>query len=213
MIGEGSARVIMTSYVGVQLDLVAGSLSLSWGDRVPGIWLQGKGKAAIVVDPKGSSASLGTDVVKRMRREGRSVLLLDVFQTGAAKAQRAGDAANGSVPKLPDDADDEERADAAAGYPKFLTFNVSDDTARVQDILTAIAYLNRDHQDVELFATGDAALWSMFAAAVSSIPVSLHVENVPKLTTDADYVEHFSVSGILRAGGLPVAEKLVNGRD
>ncbi|HMD20449.1 MAG TPA: hypothetical protein VKH40_09015 [Alloacidobacterium sp.] len=183
------------------------------GDRVPGIWLQGKGKAAIVVDPKGSSAALGTDVVKRMRREGRSVLLLDVFQTGAAKAPRAGDAANGSVPKLPDDADDEERADAAAGYPKFLTFNVSDDTARVQDILTAIAYLNRDHQDVELFATGDAALWSMFAAAVSSIPVSLHVENVPKLTTDADYVEHFSVPGILRAGGLPVAEKLVNGRD
>jgi dienelactone hydrolase len=183
------------------------------GDRVPGIWTRGNGKIAIVVDPKGSAAALETDVVKRLRREGRSVLLLDVFQTGAAKAPRAGDIANGSVPKLPDDANDEERADAEAGYPKFLTFNVSDDAARVQDILTAIAYSKRDHQTVELFATGDAALWSMFAVAVSSIPVSLHVENVPKLTTDADYVEHFNVPGILRAGGLPVAEKLVNGRD
>ena len=39
-----------------------------------------------------------------------------------------------------EDADEEARADAAAGYGKFLTFNVSVDAARVQDILTAIAY-------------------------------------------------------------------------
>jgi dienelactone hydrolase len=182
------------------------------GDRVPGIWIQGSGNTSLVVDPKGSAAALETDVVKRLRQEGRSVLLLDVFQTGAAKAPRAGDIANTSVPKLADDADDEERADAVAGYPKFLTFNVSDDAARVQDILTAIAYSSRNHKDVELFATGDAALWSVFAAAVSGSPVLLHVENVPNLTTNADYLEHFNVPGILRAGGLPVAQKLLNGK-
>ncbi len=186
-------------------------------DRLPGIWIQGgsvgNGKTAIVVDPKGSAAALATDVVKGLRQEGGSVLLLDVFQTGAATAPRAGDIASGSVAELADNADDEERANATAGYPKFLTFNVSDDDARVQDILTAIAYSSRNHQGVELFARGDAALWSMFAAAVSTIPISLHLEDVPKLTTDADYLEHFNVPGILRAGGLPVAVKLVNGRD
>ena len=181
-------------------------------DRVPGIWIQGSGKTAIVVDPNGSAAALETDLVKRLRKEGRPVLLLDVFQTGSAKAPRAGDIANGPMPRLADNADEEERADAAAGYPKFLTFNVSDDAARVQDILTAIAWSNRNHQDVEVFATGDAALWSTFAAAVSTVPVALHLENIPEVTSNADYVKHFNVPGILRAGGLSVATKLIDSK-
>jgi len=181
-------------------------------DRVPGIWIAGSGELAIVIDPKGSTSALESDVVKRLRTEGRPELLLDVFQTGAAKAPRAGDYAMGPPPKLADDADDEERADAAAGYPKFLTFNVSDDAARVQDVLTAISWSSRKSENVDLFATGDAALWSEFALAVSPVPVTLHLENVPQLTSDADYLEHFNVPGILRAGGLTVAEKLVSNR-
>jgi dienelactone hydrolase len=184
----------------------------SRGDRVPGIWIDGGGKAAIVVDPKGSAAALQSDAVKRLRKEGRPILLLDVFQTGAAKAPRPGDPALALPPKPPDDADEENRADEAAGYPKFLTFNVSDDAARVQDIVTAIAYASEGKRDVEIYASGDAALWSTFAAAVSTTPVSLHLENVPDLAFDADYLEHFNVPGILRAGGLPVAEKLANPR-
>ena len=179
---------------------------------MPGIWIQGHGKTAIVVDPNGSAPALGTDIVGRLRKEGRPILLLDVFQTGAAKAPREGDGPKGLTSKLADDADDEERADAAAGGAKFLTFNVTDDAARVQDIITAIVYARKSSRDVEVFATGDAALWSMFAAAVSTVPVSLHLENVPKLTSDADYLGHFNVPGILRAGGLKIAGQLVNGR-
>ena len=145
----------------------------------------------------------------RLKKEGRPILLLDVFQVGAAKAPRVGDNPQGVSPKLADDADDEERANAAAGYPKFLTFNVSRDSARVQDIVTAIAYLTKTGKSVEIFATGDAAVWSTFATAVSTVPISLHVENVPSLTSDADYVEHFNVPGILRAGGIATAQKLV----
>ncbi|QNI35027.1 hypothetical protein H7849_16205 [Alloacidobacterium dinghuense] len=181
------------------------------GDRVPGIWIEGSGAPAIVIDPRGSAAALDSDVVRRLHKEGRAVLLLDVFQSGAAKAPRVGDISNGPTPKLAEDADDEERADAAAGYPKFLTFNVSDDAARVQDVVTAIVYASRGDQNVELFVTGDAALWATFAAAVSDVPVSLHLENVPKLTSDADYLEHFNVPGILRAGGLTVAQELSQG--
>ena len=133
------------------------------------------------------------------------------FRPGAAKAPRPGDAAVGSVAKPADD-DEEQRADAAAGYGKFLTFNVSVDAARVQDVVTAIAYANKSGRGVEVFASGDAALWATFAAAVSDVPVLLTVDHLPEVNSNSDYVRHFNVPGILRAGGLPVAKELANGR-
>lgn len=181
-------------------------------DRVPGVWIDGAGKTAIVVNTRGSAAALESDVVKRLQKEGRPILLLDAFQTGAAKAPRMGDIANGPLPDLDDDPDEEEIANVAAGAPKFLTFNVSVDAARVQDILTATAFATRDNKDAEIYASGDAALWATFAAAVSSAPIAMHLENVPKLESDADYLEHFNVPGILRAGGIEVAHELIRGR-
>jgi dienelactone hydrolase len=181
----------------------------SKGDRVPGIWIKGKGKTAIVVDPRGSAAALQSDLVKRILKEGRPVLLLDVFQTGAAKAPRAGDVAVGPLPKARDDGDEEERAEIATGYGKFLTFNVSVDAARVQDIVTAIVYARKSSPDIEVFANGDGALWATLSAAVISVPVSLHIDDMPELNFDADYVKHFNVPGILRAGGMTTAQALI----
>ena len=180
-------------------------------DRVPGIFIQGKeksGKVAIVIDPDGSSTALESEVTKRLEHDDRTILLPDLFQTGAAKAPRPGDAAVGPMPTLHDDADEEQRADADAGYGKFLTFNLSVDAARVQDILTAIAWANKSGAGVELYATGDAALWATFAAAVSDTPIDLHVDNIPEVHSNSDYVHHFNVPGILRAGGLLVAREL-----
>ncbi|HLY42790.1 MAG TPA: hypothetical protein VKR52_16360 [Terracidiphilus sp.] len=179
-------------------------------DRVPGIWIAGRGVPAVVVNPNGSAAALQTDTVKQLDKNGRPILLLDVFQTGTTKAPRHGDIAVKPAPKSAADADDEEMANAAAGFPKFLTFNVSVDAARVQDIVTAIVYATRNNQGVEVFATGDAAVWATFAAAVCKIPVKLHVTNVPAMDADADYLQHFNVPGILRAGGLRMANSVVN---
>ena len=132
------------------------------------------------------------------------MLVLDVFQTGAAKVPRdRGDA----QPVTPASGTDD-----AEGGPRFLTYNVADNQARVQDILTAIAYASRSGRDVEVYARDDAALWATFAAAVSATPVSLHLADVPKLASDADYVAHFDVPGILRAGGLAVAQHLASAR-
>ncbi len=181
-------------------------------DRVQGIWIPGTGKTAIVMDPNGSAAALETDLVRRLKKARMTILLLDVFQIAGARAPRIGDNPAAFATKPAGDADDEERANAAAGYPRFLTFNVTRDAARVQDIVTAITYLNGKHQNIEVFASGDAALWSIFAAAVSPVPVLLHLENVPNLVSDADYVEHFNVPGILRAGGISIAEKLAKGQ-
>ena len=185
---------------------------VSKGDRIPGIWIEGRGNPAIVVDPAGSAAALQSAAVKRLRDEGRPILLIDAFQTGAARAPRPGDPAITPVPYPAADTDEEDLADAAAGYPRFLTFNVSVDAARVQDIVTALEFARKSNPKIDLYANGDAALWSTFAAAVIDQPISLHLEDVPQLATDADYVQHFNVAGILRAGGLPAAQKLLNSR-
>ncbi len=181
------------------------------GDRVPGVSVEGKGRVAIVVNADGSAAAMQSDVVKKLRAEHRPILALDVFQTGAAKASRAGDAASGGVAPLKSDADDEEHADAAAGYPKFLTFNVSNDQGRVQDIVTAIAYASKDGGAADVYASGDAAVWATFAAALSPATVELHLIDVPKLASDDDYVRHFNVAGIRLAGGIGAAQSLLKG--
>ena len=182
-------------------------------DRVPGIWIAGKATPAIVVDPDGSAVALGSEIVKRLRKEGRALLLLDVFQTGAAKAPRQREEPRPSDPlNGMDDATVEYRANAAAGEPKFLGYNVSDDQARVQDIVTAIAYAGGDHGNVEVYARGDAALWATFAAAITPAKVVLHLEAMPSMASDEDYLSHFNVAGILRAGGLKAAEELVRSK-
>jgi dienelactone hydrolase len=178
-------------------------------DRVPGIWLPGRGKMAIVVNPLGSAAALESTVARGLRKDGRPILLLDVFQTGAAKAPRNQAGLTGAALKLMPDASVEDLADEAAGRPKFLTFNVSDDAARVQDVVTAIVYARESGSEVDLYATGDGALWALFAAAITPFPVSLHLEKMPQLQSDAEYLEHFNVPGILRAGGVEAAEKLI----
>jgi len=38
------------------------------------------------------------------------------------------------------------------------------------------------------------------------------LEDTPSLASDADYLEHFNVPGILSAGGFAVAEQLANMR-
>jgi hypothetical protein len=111
-----------------------------------------------------------------------------------------------------DATDIERQANLAAGAPKFLTFNVTDDEARVQDIVSVIAYAEHLGREVEIYARGDAALWATFAAAVSRTHVALHLENEPNLVSEEDYLVHFNVPGILRAGGLPVAERLAINR-
>lgn len=178
-------------------------------DRIPGISIPGKGDTAIVIDPDGSTAASQSEVVAHLRKEKRSILLLDVFQTGAAKAPR--DRVDNQPTIAENEKDEtpiERQADASGGGPKFLTYNVSDDAARVQDIVTAIAYARKTSAHIEIYAHGDAAIWATFAAAVSATPVTLHLENATPLTTDDDYLIHFNVPGILRAGGLPVAQQL-----
>ncbi|HWY48266.1 MAG TPA: acetylxylan esterase [Bryobacteraceae bacterium] len=117
---------------------------------------------------------------------GSSALLLTVFQTGDAVAPR----------------------DRSGPY--FLTFNRSDDANRVQDIVTALAYLKQEGaRDLRIVASGKAALWAEFAAAVASVPVVVEGKVEGFNGQDQDYIDQFFVPGIRRAGGLEAVRRIL----
>jgi dienelactone hydrolase len=84
-------------------------------------------------------------------------------------------------------------------HEHFLTFNKTDDAERVQDILTALRWLNEP--GVTLKCSGNAAIWCTFAAAVAPIPVHLDAVVPDFHGTDQEFIDRFFVPGIQRAGG------------
>jgi hypothetical protein len=92
-------------------------------------------------------------------------------------------------------------------HQHFLTFNKTDDAERVQDILTALAWLNEP--GVTLKCGGKAAVWCTFAAAAAPIKVHLDAPAPDFHGTDAEFIERFFVPGIQRAGGWEAARQLV----
>jgi hypothetical protein len=155
-------------------------------DRIPGVWLPGGSAAALVVDSRGSEAARKSALVQDLIKAGRSVLLIDCFQTGSAIAPR-------------------DRS-----HKFFTTFNRTDDANRVQDILTALAFLSsRKAGAVDLYGTGEASIWCLFAAAVAPVDAALHADTGWFRGSDADYLHSFFVPGIERAGGVGAAQWLV----
>jgi dienelactone hydrolase len=155
-------------------------------DRVPGIWRPGAGSPLLLVHPAGAAAALEAPEAARAIAARRPLLAIDAFQTGSAKAPR----------------------DRSHRY--FLTFNKSDDANRVQDILTALAFLGAETQArVELHGLGKAAVWCLFAAAVADSEVTLRANLKDFAGHDEDFLRDFFVPSIQRAGGLSAARSLV----
>jgi hypothetical protein len=116
-------------------------------------------------------------------------LVITVFQTGSAIAPR----------------------DRSAQF--FLTFNRTDDQNRVQDILTALAYLKQEGaKELRVAGTGKAAVWALFAAAVAAVPVTFEGKLEGFTGEDQDFVDGFFVPGIQRAGGLEAARRILQSR-
>jgi dienelactone hydrolase len=158
------------------------------GDRIPGIWIDGKGTPAVVVHADGAAAARQDPVTAQLLKSGRPVLLIDAFQTGSAVAPR-------------------DRS-----YRVFTGFNQSDDACRVQDVLTALAFVHQKYAgEVELVGVGKGALWARFAAAVAPIPVKLRADTSWFHGSDDEFVKDFNVPLIQRAGGLGAADRLTAG--
>jgi len=152
------------------------------GDRIPGIWVKGSNPPVLAVHPGGAEAARQDPAVARLLKAGRSVLMIDAFQTGSAVAPR----------------------DRSARH--FLIFNKSDDANRVQDILTSLAWLNAPK--TQLLGVGKAGVWCLFAASVSKQPVDLQADLARFGGADQEFIDNFFVPGIQRAGGLRAAREL-----
>ena len=155
------------------------------GDRIPGIWVKGSSAnpPALVIHPDGAEAARKSPEVTQLLKFGRSVLMIDAFQTGSVVAPR-------------------DRS-----VKMFLTFNKSDDANRAQDILTALAWLNTPK--TTLVGLGKASVWCLFAAAVTPHPLDFQRGSFEFSGKDQEFLDTFFVPGIQRAGGLKAALALV----
>jgi hypothetical protein len=140
---------------------------------VPGIWLPGAGPATLVIHPDGSDAARRDTRVADLIRAGKPVLLIDVFQTGRAVAPR--DMSKQWIP----------------------TFNASDDSNRVQDILSALRYLQAQHAGgPALLAIGKAGAWARYARAIAPIGVALMADSGSCPSSDEDFINGLFVPGV-----------------
>ena len=157
------------------------------GDRVTGYWTPGKGVPALVVHSDGANAALHTEPAAQLLRTGRPVLIVEPFRSDRTRNER-------------------ERSDSY-----FLSYNRSDSADRVQDILTALAFLkNRYGGRLELLGLNNAGIWCIFAAAIAPISVDVIADLNGFGGSDEDFRHRFFVPCIQRAGGLYTALKLVN---
>ena len=132
------------------------------GDRIPAVMLtphdaRAKGPATLVVHDGGRAALIGErerpagTLVAGLLERGQRVLVIDCFLTGEASGERKRD------------------------VKYFTTYNRTDLAERVQDILTAIAYL-RGREDVtriNLVGVGEAGLWCLLARALTHTSAGL----------------------------------------
>src|SRR5205085_3521881 len=104
---------------------------------------------------------------------------IDAFQTGSAKAPRQ------------------------TGGQGFTWFNQTDDANRVQDILTALAYLQSRSgaKTVNLVGLEIAGVWSYFARSMAGPGVNLAADlSQFRTDTDAEYLDRFYIPGLRKAG-------------
>lgn len=164
------------------------------GDRVPAVLWFPKGKrrnltATLLVHPEGREAldAAGASWVRPLLAGGHLVMAIDAFNTGEAQAKR-------------------DMSD-----PFFTTYNRTDVSNRVQDILTAIAYLESRPEvaRVNLAGVGKAGLWCLLARSLSPEPHRALVD-VSRFSSEEDraYLEHLYVPVLRRAGDFKTAAML-----
>lgn len=166
----------------------SGVITSGAGDRVPSLWTPGKGRPLLVVHPGGSAAGNTLPEVAAARKARRPVLVLNVFQTGATIADRK------------------------RTHNHWLTFNASDDQARVHDIVAALSWLPAG-ADAEIIATGAARYWVAVAAAVTGGRQTLAFDLAALAADDAAMERSCFIPGIQRVGGLRTVQRLLHGGD
>lgn len=171
----------------------------SAADRIPAkLWnADAGGTPTLMVFPGGSAEAASSELGRLLLAAGGPLLAIDAFQTGAAAAPRDIAGAGRFAEKY------------------FRVFNRTDDANRVQDILTALAFLRKQTgaETVNLIAAGRAGLWAVPAAALDERPLQIAADlNGFDASNDAQYIENLSIPGLRRAGDFRAAAALLASR-
>ncbi len=167
-------------------------LSAGKGDRVPVRVRKGGSsskEAVILAHPSGGAAALAAQDLMARTGKDATVYAPDLYQTGSAKAP------------------------VADRHLHHTTFNLSDDAQRVQDLLTTVAYARaQGATSVRILGHEEGNVWAILAAAIANgaataeaPPFSAH----PEWAYDEWLTEHCFIPGLQRAGGIPVALRLL----
>jgi len=170
------------------------------GDRVPARLhrsrrQKGSAPGVLLVTPEGIRAADGPGITSRLvgqlSREDRHVLLIDTFLTGDSKAP-------------------ETREKEIAEIKYFTTYNRTDIGNRVQDILTALAFLRAQEgvSRVQVVGVGEAGLWAVLACALDGRVDAAAIDLAGFEMTDDHFLEKLNVPFLRRAGDLVTAAAL-----
>ena len=150
----------------------------------------------LLVHPEGAEAAERSAPGRALSARRAPLLLIDAFQTGTAAAGR----------------DTAGAGRSAEAY--FHVFNRSDDANRVQDVLTAIAFLRRHTgaEAINVVGAGRAGLWVLLAAALDpgELTVAVDLDRFDA-SDDAAYVDGLFIPGLRRAGDVRAAAPLLSG--
>ncbi len=165
------------------------------GDRIPAfLWRPGKVRGSVpvilLVHPDGGEAAGKSALAAELLRRGAAVFSLDAFQTGAHSGTR----------------------DASDRF--FTTYNRTDDAERVQDILTALAYLKSQpgFSSVDMSGAGRAGLWVLLARALAPVDsVRRTAADAARFDSENDdaYLEKLPIPLLRRAGDFRTVTTLV----
>ncbi len=154
----------------------------------PGALLVHPGGIDALSDPESGTPGLAVD---DLIRRGLRVLTISPFLAGASVSN------TGS---------------RDTSVPHFHTYNPSDATCRIQDILTALAYL-RSRADVSvchLAGMGEAGLWCLFARALApDVGRTIIDGNRFRAGDDAHWAEHLYIPAVRAAGDLRTAAAMI----
>jgi hypothetical protein len=98
------------------------------------------------------------------------------------------------------------------GAPHFHTYNPSNASCRIQDILTALAFLQAraDVTTCRLAGVGAAGLWCLFARALApDVGHTIVDANRFRVGNDAQWTEHLYIPAVRAAGDLRTAGALI----
>lgn len=170
------------------------------GDRIPSVLyvpdnLPETASATLVVHPDGKAALVDTngampgELVSELLKGGQMVFAIDPFLTGEYNTPFA--------------------ATHRQDVRYFTTFNRTTTALRVQDILTALAYLQAKASTVNLVGLDKAGLWCLLARGLSS-RVEHTVVDVAQFDNEDDesFVKELFVPSIRRAGDFRTAATL-----